>query len=739
MSVEKTPVFELCYEKNPPISKTQKKRISFSITIRSRGLCFVCCPLSFERLRSFFSSAFIVEPSSSVSLNSSTSILQHWTQLKDRTAKRFKATLEQIFSKNVTKLTSSNMKHIKQGQQRHRKRFNIFLDICAPQMIVPQLSDRALIVDFGYLMFRNDEYRNSSCPLINCDIHKNRSTSPSKMTDSFQSQSHFLNEQRQSPMTSAAVDDENEEFLTPDSSPMATDLLIENETSSYPINLVPQEQALIVTRTEEDLLYSTFSLSLCDMQLGYLSYSNNQSTNKLSSIIEDFGVCFLIQYRTVQTFDSLWPLLKVSGTLPRLIIHLDPSRLETLFGTLLNWKSFLENVTSSIVSNSDSTPTDSTVDSSDQSSARFTLGFRVNEVSLQLSDDDQALCEIRIENTDFTLMNWLHSNIISFTVHTFMIVDAIQNHGKDYQLLLTSHRAFQINTETGTLYESPQASAIVDNEYLIRVDIHSLNQLSGENSLKTNIQVNKLHLVFNPETLSILTNFSMNILHRVQEVRQQFVKDSKEIQQISDKKALTRLQINSEFQELSILFTNVLTLKANGKRSNGMKLEKVAAVRIRSASLITILEPSTLIDATICSLQIFNLLQDSTTMSANEKSCAIIDLGTDENKNQEFNSDQDQAFPSKAFHLVYSKQKADFNQEKLKLEMASVCYTHSPKIIFKIEQILKYMVEHCHSRIALQMEKVKQNVLKQGTMLFNQFVLPKESSKKNRSYFECFL
>ena len=83
--------------------------------------------------------------------------------------------------------------------------------------------------------------------------------------------------------------------------------------------------------------------------------------------------------------------------------------------------------------------------------ARLALGFRINEISIQLSDDLRALCEIRIQNIDLTLMNHIYSNILSFSVHTLMIVDALQNHGKDYELLLTSNRALDINTQTGDI------------------------------------------------------------------------------------------------------------------------------------------------------------------------------------------------------------------------------------------------------------------------------------------------
>ncbi len=672
-------------------------------------------------MRGFFSSAFI-QPSSTPS---SSSILQHWTQLKDRTTKQLKSAFEQIFSTTPTKMTSSNVKHIKQGQRRYKKTFDIYFDICAPQMIIPQSSDRALIIDFGYLTFINDEYKKSSCPLQNCDMHNTGSTSPSSLTDYFQQRPYFFTEQRTSPLPSTTIDDDDDEFLTPDSSPLATDGLLETETTNYPVNIISREHSSSpIDNENQNLIYSSFSLSLCDMQLGYLTYTNNQSKNNLSSIIEKFGVCFLIRYRTIQTFDPLYPLIKVSGILPKIIIHLDPSRLETLCGTINNWGSFIENLTSSIVSKSDLTTNKK---SFEELNARLSLGFRINEISIQLSDDLRALCEIRVQNIDLTLMNHIHSNILSFSVHTLMIVDALQNHGKDYELLLTSNRALDINTQTGTLDETNKSSSNIENEYLIRVNILSSTDIqTDEQCLTIDIHVNKLHFVFNPETLSILTNFFVNIISQMKTILRQNFKEHNQITPSIKKKTITTFQINSEFQELSILFTNVLTINSSGKRFLTTKLEKIAAARIKHASLNISIEPSTLVEAEICALQIFNLLQDSFLITHNEQSSAIIDLGIEEK-----NFNQDEILPSKALHLLYTKKKDNTNNEieDLLIEMASVCYTHSPKIIFKIEKILNYMAQHCHSTTAIEMEKMKQNMIKQGSMLLNQYVLPTESGK----------
>ncbi|CAF3378706.1 unnamed protein product [Rotaria sp. Silwood1] len=731
IGAQRAPVVEFSYETNPPAQQPKTKRLSFALAVRSRGLCFVCCPISFERLRNFFSSAFIEPTSTPLSSSSSSSptILQHWTHLKDRTTKQLKSAFEQIFSRTMTKMSSSNVKSIKQGQRRFKKKFDIYLDICAPQMIIPQSSHRALIIDFGYLTFINDEYKTSTCPLKNCNMHNNNdSNSPSSITNYFQKRPYFFNEQPSLIIT----DDDDEEFVTPDSSPLANDNSLEIETTNYPINVISREQSISPINNNENLIYTLFSLSLCDMQLGYLTYTNNQSKNNLSSIIEKFGVCFLIQYRTAQTYDLLWPLIKVSGTLPKIILHLDPLRIETLCGTINNWGSFIENLTSSIVSNK--TDITNNKNSNDDLSARLALGFSINEISIQLSDELRALSEIRIQNIDLTLMNYIYSNILSFSVHTLMIVDAIQNHGKDYELLLTSNRALDINTQTGTLYESNKLSIDTDNEYLIRINIQSIKDIDkNENCLTIDIHVNKLHFVFNPETLSILINFIVNIIYSTKNIFRENFKEENKIKSTIEKQHPTKFQINSEFQELSILFTNVLTKKSSENRFIGSKLEKIAAARIKYASLNIFIESSTLVEAEICSLQIFNLLHDSLLLTYNEESSAIINLGIDEKNSDIKNIDHDEILPSKAFHLLYTKSKDDTNDssdneiEDLLIEMASVCYTHSPKIIFKIEKIFNYMAQHCHSTAAIEMEKMKQNMIKQGSILLNQYVLSTES------------
>jgi len=113
-----------------------------------------------------------------------------------------------------------------------------------------------------------------------------------------------------------------------------------------------------------------------------------------------------------------------------------------LCGTINNWGSFIENLTSSIVSKSDFINNKKSIE---ELNACLALGVRISGICIQWSNDLRALSEIRIQYIDLTLMNHNNSNILSFSVQTLMIIDTLPNYGKDYELLVTSNRALHIN------------------------------------------------------------------------------------------------------------------------------------------------------------------------------------------------------------------------------------------------------------------------------------------------------
>ncbi|CAF4739694.1 unnamed protein product, partial [Rotaria magnacalcarata] len=71
-------------------------------------------------------------------------------------------------------------------------------------------------------------------------MHTNDSLAPLSINTFFQQRPYFFTEQN----PSATVEDDDEEFVTPDSSPTATDNPLEFETTNYPINNIPREQRI---------------------------------------------------------------------------------------------------------------------------------------------------------------------------------------------------------------------------------------------------------------------------------------------------------------------------------------------------------------------------------------------------------------------------------------------------------------------------------------------------------------
>ncbi len=130
--------------------------------------------------------------------------------------------------------------------------------------------------------------------------------------------------------------------------------------------------------------------------------------------------------------------------------------------------------------------------------SELAFGFRINKkIRTQLIDDSPSLCEILTQYIDLRLMNHINSNLLSFNIHALIIIDALQNHGKDYESFLTSNRVLDINPQTCILYETNKYSSTIENEYLIRVNIQSsMNIQTDKNYLTIDIHMNKLTFVF---------------------------------------------------------------------------------------------------------------------------------------------------------------------------------------------------------------------------------------------------
>ena len=304
-SAQQVPVFEFFLEKKGR-SRHHKQSI-YNISIRSCGLCLVCSPVTMERLRHLYS---LICGASTQSLSLS---FDNWRKIKHYATRNVISIWERI----VPTPTVSYWR-------REKKKYQIHINMGAPKVVIPLSAHGALIVDLG-------------CVILSNDIA-----------------------QQQQP-------EEEDEFLTPDTSPLANDMPLEEETNFYSMNTIPT-----------DIQYSSLTLSVCDIQVGY--------SVDLSQIVEKFSVHFQLQH----PLDHLWPLTHVSCAIPKLSLDLTPQLIRTLVHSIQPWIVFGNNLAIQHHSPPPTWPQ---------------LHFCLEQVNIRLSDATRALCDIRLQNIDLSGMN----------------------------------------------------------------------------------------------------------------------------------------------------------------------------------------------------------------------------------------------------------------------------------------------------------------------------------------------
>jgi hypothetical protein len=454
-------------------------------------------------------------------------------------------------------MPTSTKSYLRNRRQEKRK-IQIDVNIGAPQIVIPLSSQGTLIVDLGSVILTNDiRDKNDAVTLVQ--------------------------------------ENDEEEYLTPESSLLVNDGPLEEEMTYYSINTIPT-----------DIEYASFSLSVRDIQVGY--------SVDLSQIVEKFSIHFLVQHR----LDHLWPLINISSTIQNMVLHLNPQVIQILYDSIHPWIALIDISITKHHYQSDVWPV---------------LNFRLDEISVQLNDESQALCDIRMQNIDLSLTNNHRVKNLVFTLQTLTIFDGMQHDGEKYDFLLKTN---QISTNLN------------DNFIRIHTDF-STTPVSHESNLNVDVNADKLDFAFNPKTICALVNSLLNI-------KLLSWSENKKTNSIS-------CRINTTFRELNIFVTEITSMLLSTE------------LHLQNISLNTSLNPFSILEMTMTSIQILDLLsypQQSTT-------ALIIDH---------------EVSRSAALHL--SLKNTENNTHNLSLKIASVSYIHSLKIIDTVQQTLDYMTQNCH-------------------------------------------
>nr|XP_018896804.1 PREDICTED: vacuolar protein sorting-associated protein 13D isoform X1 [Bemisia tabaci] len=528
-----TNLFQFSYEYKPFHSN-----VDYKLAVQSQSLDIVYNPSATKWLIDFFT-----KPHQTHSSQLRQAARHGYNAMKQRTRKELLKNWENILRGSVV--------------ETHRKQWDIELNISAPQIfLVEHFTDKnavLCVVDFGKLLFTNKTIASSSVVADN--------------------QSSMKEDE----------EEEEDEFQTPCSTPPGSET---SEMDSVSFNATSNSD-FISELSFHQKLYNSYSLHLCDLQIlvGHVKDNWKHAHVKGAStlhVLDRFNISLQIERRVIFTIDPQFPSLVLTGSLPKLVVHINEQKIQAM-RTLL---SILSGAGLPSPFRSPDTPSDLGVKELDSEPVEDTsalpnaepmesdqyaqLQFTVNQMSLELQSRGRAVAEVQVCRVRAACCQKLSNTHVSLSVHSLLVVDALQTFGPDFELLAASHKHVGMDSVSGSLRDSDPTSpsspsspdplggkltspailshalstlsqdsspspqiqfrvsspiapfpttqtpvmAAQDTEALISVDLlfESSQDPSGGHLKKANIQFNNLDIIANQETIVELIGFAKRIL-----------------------------------------------------------------------------------------------------------------------------------------------------------------------------------------------------------------------------------
>lgn len=221
--------------------------------------------------------------------------------------------------------------------------------------------------------------------------------------------------------------------------------------------------------------------------------------NSSYHVLEKFSISMQCERRVIKTNDPNWPSVIVSGTLPKLVIHINEEKvfvvermLRLILGESFGEKSRVSQVSIGVQTDdfNDQNMLDESFEESANPFAEWKPGQAVDELSkllvlqfciadltvelqsqvlnhLQESDSlaintfvlqGKSIAELQVTGVKAALTKRPFDTSISMSVHSLLLVDAIQTFGPNFELLLASHRHVMVDSVSGSLLGSEPVS-----------------------------------------------------------------------------------------------------------------------------------------------------------------------------------------------------------------------------------------------------------------------------------------
>ncbi|XP_012135558.1 vacuolar protein sorting 13D isoform X2 [Megachile rotundata] len=623
----------------------------------------------------------------------------HW--LIDFICKPHRASTNQKFQamkRRTRRQLIKNWEQILDADLVYRSSWDLQFNISAPQILLVEnfvdSNAAVVVVDFGKLHLSNNVQNNEVI------------IKPGSGTNS---------------------DDEDERFETPCSTPPGS-----QENGSIQDFQTISETAL------HQKLYDHYSIDLVDLQILVGKVNDNWKhvrTRGMSSlhVLERFNISLKIERRVFVSSDPNLPSVTVSGNLPRLVVHVNEQKVEAirLMYSLLTSFSKSTGIPQTDVINvePESPKKEENLDKS--LSHAVMVQFIIDQMTFELQSRGRSVAELQVSGVRAAFSKRTADISISLSVHGLLLVDALQEFGPDFELLVASHKHVGMDSISGSLRDSEPTSPVspvspgspdpnvprrltspialtnalsnlankaknpqsprnnslidlekMDSEALIVVELMLVYDVL-EILRVANIQFNNLDIIANQETIVELMGFFRRIFPS-RKMRPGIIERQESLSsQSTESKVSTRTEITFDFHRL-----NVLLLRAV-MQDNHLVGQKIATATMCDARIQATLAVNASISGSLGGLQV---LDQTSTGKTHQR---IISVGRDpiadppQHPLEHFTSltDQPEALRFSANRCTKPCAQQQDGMETLidlTVRIGSVWYTHAPHLLSEL-------------------------------------------------------
>ncbi|XP_016844832.1 vacuolar protein sorting-associated protein 13D isoform X2 [Nasonia vitripennis] len=692
-------LFELVYEKRP-----LHLSVDHSLHVNSRSLDVVYNPLAIRWLVDF-----ICEPHRSDGSNN-----QRLQAMKRRTRRQLMKNWEQIL----------------EGDSTYRSSWDLQLNISAPQiLLVEKFTDTnaaVVVVDFGRLHLTNNIEMSAVAVTA-----RNLMSPTSDIEKTEQEKEDEDNE-------------EDERFETPCSTPPGS-----QENGS----VQDLQQGLSETALHKKL-YDHYTVDLSDLQVLVGKVKDNWKharTRGMSSlhVLERFNISLQIERRVVTTTDPHFPSVTVSGNLPRLVVHVNEQKVESIRSMYhLLWSLSSNSPISAKVNGvypheePESPKKEESIDRT--LNHAMMIQFIIDQMTFELQSRGRSVAELQVSGVRAALSKRPADLSASLSVHGLLLVDALQEFGPDFELLVASHKHVGMDSVSGSLRDSEPTSPTspvspgspdptlprrltspvalthalstlahhdskspfaprntssvalenLDSEALIVVEVMFVDE-PMESLRVANIQFNNLDIIANQETIVELMGFARRLFPPKKSKSRRMERYESLTSLTSEGKA-TRTEITFDFHRL-----NVLLLRAVMQDSH-LVGQKIATATMSDARIQATLAADNSISGSLGGLQILDQTLIGKThqriISVGRDPLAEPSSGSHHQQHptplEQFASisgepptgDQSEAFRFLVTRSCRQNLEADASETlvEISVRIGSVWYTHAPHLISEL-------------------------------------------------------